>query len=109
MRHRGMPATAGQGDLEPVSRRHRRAMLNSGLTNIQPRPVMHPPYGFYGELIKQTFVTHDFAAAAIFLSRLKNHNNITVKMAVICQIFCRAKQHGRMPVMAAGMHDSIGF
>ena len=90
MRHRGMPATAGQGDLEPVRRRHRRAMLNSRLTNIQPRPVMHPPYGFDGKLIKQTFVTHDFTAAAIFLSWLKNHNYITIKMAVFCQIFCRA-------------------
>ena len=57
-----------------------------------------------GEALHHALLDHLAAAAAAFLRRLEDHRDRTLEVARFGEILCRPEQHGRMAVMAAGMH-----
>ncbi|KMO22136.1 hypothetical protein QR78_07570 [Methylobacterium indicum] len=56
--------------------------------------------------LEQAIFQHGARAAATFLGGLKYKLNCAVELRMLRQIASGAKQHGDMPIMAAGVHDA---
>ena len=65
---------------------------------------MHAVHLADAEAIHHAIFDHFPAASAAFFCRLENHHCGAGKVARLGQIACRAQQHGRVAVMAAGVH-----
>ena len=100
----GMGAGAGQRDLEYIERCHDRAGADREFTRRYARHVVHAVDRFHREFVEQAFLDHHAAAAFVFLRRLEDEMYRAGEVLRFRQVFRRAQQHGRMPVMAAGMH-----
>ncbi len=59
--------------------------------------------------LHHAFFHHDAPAPIIFLGRLKNQRNASCKTPCFTHVFCSAQQHGRMPIMTTGMHQTVPF
>ena len=78
-------------------------------TGFQPWPIMHAPDRLHREFGEQPVIDHGPGACITTLfSRLENTVNRAIEVTMPCQIFRCTKQHGRMTIMATGMH-SIGM
>ena len=67
---------------------------------------MHAVDSLHGKLIEQSFLDHDPGAAFVLLGWLKNQVDGAGKVRVFRQVPGRAEQHGRVPVVTAGVHYS---
>ena len=106
MRLRGVGALAGDGDLDIGHRRHDRAIAPGEGAGRHLRPVVHPEHHLHLAALEQAFPDHDVAAREVLLRRLEDDVDRAVEIAGLGQVLCRAKQHGGVAVMAAGMHDA---
>ncbi len=104
--HRGMAADPGHGDLEDIERRHHGALHDAELAGRHARPVVHAVDRLDRKFVEQALLDHDAAAALVLLGRLEDEMHRAVEIARLGQIASRAEQHGRMAVMAAGMHPA---
>ena len=59
---------------------------------------------FHREQIEQPILDHLAGTAAAFLRGLKDQIDGTVEIAMPGQVFGGGEQHGRVAIMAAGMH-----
>ena len=109
MRHGGVGALAPDHDLEGVEGGHHRPRPESEGAGGQSRPVVHAVDGLHGELLEQAVLHHDPAAAFVFLGRLEDEVNGALELAGLGQVAGGAKQHGRVAVVAAGVHFSWGL
>ena len=65
---------------------------------------MHAVNRVRREALEQAILHHGASAALVLLRRLEDEINRAVEIARLGEVFRRAQQHGRVPVMAAGMH-----
>ena len=109
VRQRRVAALAVDGDVEFVARRHHRPAGDGQLAHVHARPVVHAEHGFHGELLEQAFLDHLARAAAAFLGRLEDQVHRAVEVAVLRKMQRRGQQHGRVAVVAAGVHLALVF
>ena len=91
-------------DGELGGRRHDRAGLDREFAERQARHVVHAEHPVDAEPFHHAVLDHLVAAAAAFFRGLEDDRDGTGEIARLGQIFRCAEQHGRVPVMAAGMH-----
>ncbi len=65
---------------------------------------MHAEHGLDRELVEQPLLHHDASAALVLLGGLEDEMHDAVEIARLGEIFGGAEQHGRVAVMAAGVH-----
>ena len=68
------------------------------------RLVVDRKHRVAGELLEQAVLDHRLAAAAALLGRLEDEVHRTLEVAALAQHLGGAQQHGRVAVVAAGMH-----
>ncbi|MNS96670.1 hypothetical protein D3C72_1309820 [compost metagenome] len=61
------------------------------------------------ETLHQAVLDHGKRAGTSFFRRLEDDGDGAGEVAGLGEIFGRAKQHGRVAIMAAGMHGARGF
>ena len=109
MRHGAMRAFPSDIHFKIRDRRHHRAFAPQESAFRRAWPIMHAENAFHRETCEQPFLHHQFAARQVFFRRLENHINGAIEIAGLSQILRSAKQHGGMPIMAAGMHFPRNF
>ncbi len=68
---------------------------------------MHAEYRVDREVLEQPVVEHHLGTACRLLGRLKNEMNRAAELAVLSEMPCRAEQHRRVSVVAAGVHHAF--
>ena len=109
MRLGRMAALAGDDDLELIRRRHHRAGANGELAQGDAGHIVHAVNLIDAPAVHHAIGAHLAPPTATLFGGLKDHHGGAVKVARLGQVFGRAHQHGRMPVMATGMHLARGF
>jgi hypothetical protein len=107
VRHRAVPAAPAHRDADFVGRGHDRAGAHRELARRQARPVVQPVDLVHREALEEALLHHDIRAAAAFLGRLENDVRRAVIVAGLGEIAGGAEQHGRMAVVAAGVHAPL--
>ena len=106
VRHRAVPADAGQRDGGVIARRHRRPFPERQLTLRQAGHVVHGEDGIAGIPVEQPVLHHAQGAATALFRRLEDEVQHAVEAAGLREAPRRRQQHRGVPVMAAGMHEA---
>jgi hypothetical protein len=104
MRPRGVSAFTLDLNGEMVGGGHHRARTDGELADRQARIIVHAVNFLDAEALDQPVVDHGERAGAALLGRLENDHRGAGEIAGLGEIFCGAKQHRSMAVMAAGVH-----
>ena len=104
VRSGGMAALAGDLDVDAVARGQQRAGADGELADGDARHVVHAVDLLDAPALHQAVVHHGLAAGAALLGRLEDDDGGAVEVARLAQILGGAQQHGRVPVVAAGVH-----
>ena len=104
LRFGGMAPFARQVNIELIGRGEKWAGADRECARRHPRPIVHPVDLLDAEALHHPVINHFAAATAALFGGLEDDGNCAIKIARLSQIFCGTKQHGRVPVMAAGMH-----
>ena len=104
VRPRGVPAAAGDGDLDHVGGRVHRAGDHRHLAHRQEAVIVGAEHPVAGEAVEQPLLDHYPAAAAALLCGLEDEVHGAVEIARLGEVAGGTEQHRRMPVMAAGVH-----
>ena len=104
MRPCGVPAFALNLNRQMVGGSHHRARTNSELADRQARIIVHAVKFVDAEALDQPVLEHGQRASAALLGRLENDHRGAGEIAGLGEIFCGAKQHRGVAVMAAGVH-----
>ena len=91
-------------DLEAQRGGHDGPHAHCHLAGRQRRPVVQREHGLAGEAFEQAVLHHGLGARAAFLGGLEDQVHRSIEIRLLRQQRGRAQQHGRVPVMAAGMH-----
>jgi hypothetical protein len=75
-------------------------------TDRVARPIVQAIDLLDAEPGHQPVLHHGVAAAAALLGRLEDHHGRAVEVARFGQVLCCSKEHGRMAVMTAGVHQA---
>ena len=101
---RRVRALAFDGDVEFIARRHHRPCHHAQRARFGAWPVVHAVDGIHGKLAEQAVCYHFARAGAAFFGRLEDQVHGAVEMAVLRQVMGGTEQHGRVAVVAAGVH-----
>ena len=104
----GMAATALDADGDLGRGRHDGAGPDGEMPDRQARHVVHAEHLVDGEPLHHAVLHHLVAAAAAFFRRLEDHRHGAGEIAGLGKVFRGAEQHGRVAVMAAGVHLAGG-
>ena len=104
MRHRRVAAAGGNLDLEQRLAGHHRSRARGKRTNVHARHIVHAIDRIDREPLEQPIGDHRRPALAVFLGRLEDKHRPAIELAIPSQMLCSTQEHGRMPVMPAGMH-----
>lgn len=77
------------------------------MASLHTGDLVHSKHRVGVEPNEKPVINHRLRAKAIFRIGLKDENCVTVEVTSLSVIFCRAKQHACMPVMATSMHHYI--
>jgi len=99
-----MAAAPSDGDAEFVGIGADDAGDRRHLANGNGKVVVCPEYLVARKTVEQPLVHHHLAAAAVLLGRLENEMHGAVEVAGFGKVAGGAEQHGRVAVMAAGVH-----
>src|SRR5258708_4526898 len=102
-----MGAAPGARDAEIGAARHHRPGADGELADRKPRPVVHAKDRIAGKALEQPVLDHRIAAAEALFGRLEDEIDGAVEVAGPGEMARGSQQHGRMPVMAAGMQAPI--
>ena len=91
-------------DADLVGGRHHRSRPHGDLAGRQFRPVVQRVDLVRGKALEQAVAHHHAAPAAVLLGRLEDHIGGAVEVARLGQVARGAEQHGRVPVVSAGVH-----
>ena len=105
--HRGMRAVTAYLNIELIGAGHHRAVMDGELAGRQTWPVMHAEHRIDWKLIEQALFDHHPRTAIGFFGRLEDKHHRAIEIRLCRQVLRRAKQHGGMTVVAAGMHAAI--
>ena len=100
----GMATLAVNGDFEFVAGGHHRSGAHRKRAAWVTWPVVHAKHGVHGEQIEQSVLDHGSGPTATLFSRLENQVNRSVEIAVLGQVLGRRQQHGRVSIVATGVH-----
>ena len=106
LRHGAVAARAANVEVEEIGARHGFARFDTDLFRLSIGVVVHPVDFVAGEAPKQVVGQHGAGAAQAFLGRLEDEDCGSGEVLGFRQIPRGAQQHGRMGVMAAGVHDA---
>ena len=73
------------------------------------RPIVHAVDFVDAKPFHHAVFAHFEPTTAAFFGWLKDHRHGSIKIAGFGKIFCSPQQHGRVTIMAAGMHHTGGF
>jgi hypothetical protein len=104
VRQCGMAAAALDSDDELIGRRHDRARARAEGADRHARKIMHAVDLGNAETLHHAVFHHLVAAAAALFGRLEDDRDIAGEIARLGEILCRTEQHGRVAIMAAGVH-----
>jgi hypothetical protein len=100
----GMATLAGDVDEDGIARGQQRARADGELAGGDARHVVHAVDLLDAPAVHQPVVHHGLAAGAALLGRLEDDDGGAVEVARLAEILGGAQQHGRVPVMPAGVH-----
>ena len=104
MRFGRMPALARQRDIKLIRRRHHRPFTNGKMADRNAGHVVHAIDFLNAPAGDQAILHHLFPTPAALFRRLEDNDDRAIEIPRLAQVFRRPQQHGRMPVMAAGVH-----
>ncbi len=104
MRSRSVGAHALDIDGECIRRRHHRSGPDAKGANRHTRIIVHAVDFTDAETIQHSVVEHRLGARTAFFCRLKDHHCSACKVAGVGEVARGAEQHGRVAIMAAGVH-----
>ena len=102
----GMAAAAAKAHDEFIGRGHGRAGTHGEMPDRQAGKIVHSIDEGSREAIEKPVVDHRLATAAALFGRLEDDGDRAGKAPRLGEAPRCAQQHGRMPVMAAGMHEA---
>jgi hypothetical protein len=94
-------------DGDVIARRHGRAIAEHKVPHRHAGHVVHGKHGVAGVVLEQAIVHHADRAATAFFGRLKNQVQRAVKFRRLRDGFGCGQQHGRVTVVATGMHQAL--
>ena len=106
VRHGPMPPRAVHAYRGVITRRHRRPITKHQLPRGCAWHVVHGKDGITRVLFKQTVGHHAHRTAPALFCGLKNQIQGAVKRHLLRDGFGRCQQHGRVAIVAAGMHHT---
>jgi len=106
VRHRRVRALAADRDLEFIAGGERRSGSQCELPHRHPGPVVHAKDRVHREQLEQAIVDHLARATATLLGRLEDQVDGAVEVAMTGQVLGGGQQHGRVAIVAAGMHPA---
>jgi hypothetical protein len=95
-----------QRDGGVVRRGHRRAFAQHEAALLDAGHVVHGEHGVAGKALEQAVFHHAQRAAAAFFGRLEDQVQRAVERTLFGQVARRGQQHGRVAVVAAGVHHA---
>jgi hypothetical protein len=95
---------AGDGDVEEGAAGGSCGGAGDEFAHRQAGAVVHAEDGIAGETLEQPVLQHFQCAADAFLGRLEDEVDGAVEVAGFRQVFGGTQQHGRVAVVAAGVH-----
>ena len=104
MRPGGMAAGADELDRELVGGRHRRSLAHRKTAGGSVGPVVQAEHRLHGKAFEKAVGNHGRRAALPLLGGLEQKHHGAVEIRVFGQMGRRTQQHGRVPVVAAGVH-----
>ena len=104
-----MAALALDDNFKRVRCGKERTGANGESANGPAGPIVHAVDFIDAKPLHHAVFAHFKPAAAAFFGRLKDHRNGSIKIACFGEIFCSSQKHGRVAIMAAGMHHTGGF
>ena len=104
LRQGRVAAAALDGEGEAVGGGHDRAGPDREGADRHAGDVVHPVDRLDPEPLHQAVLDHRLAAAAALLGRLEDHHRGAIEVTRLGEVLGRPEQHGRVPVMAAGVH-----
>ncbi|MNS20533.1 hypothetical protein D3C72_522720 [compost metagenome] len=107
VRHRAMTTHPVQGHRQQVLRSHHRPFTKPQVPGRQPGHVVHAEQRITWESLQQAVGQHRLGTALALLGRLEDQCQRAVELPGRRQVARGAKQHGGMPVMAAGVHAAL--
>jgi hypothetical protein len=107
MRHGGVTAAPGDLDIESIGAGHDRPFGDAKSARRHARPVVQSKYHIHRKALKQPLLDHHPAATFMLFGGLEDEIHRTIEIAQLAQGFGGTQQHGRMPVVATGVHASL--
>src|SRR5690606_7707880 len=107
-RHRSMAACATQRDVEEIGACYAWSREDGDFAQGQVGPVVEVVDLVAREAFEQTLSDHRPRSAQSFLGRLEDEDHRATEIPRLRQIAGRAKQDGRVAVVAASMEDTRG-
>ena len=109
LRARRMAAAPGHANVKEIRTRHRGARFHPDMAGVVIGRIVHPVDFIAGKSVKEAVSDHRAGAAEAFLGGLKDQDDLAGEIPRLRQVARGAKQHGRVPVMAAGVHHAGCF
>ena len=102
-----MTALSRDRDLELIGRGHYGPGTCRKCSFGKPGQIVHAVNSFDTEALEQPVFCHGEPARSTFFGGLEDHHHGAIEIARPGQILGGTKQHGTVPVMAAGVHQSL--
>ena len=90
--------------MELVARGHDRTGTQRHVPGGYAWPIVHPEHGVNRESIEEAILDHLARTPTALLRRLENADHPAREVTVPAQVVRSRQKHGRMPVVAAGVH-----
>jgi hypothetical protein len=107
MRHAGVAGIALDGDRDAPAGRHHRAVVDRDRAGGEARPVVEAEDPAHRKALEQAGRDHRARAAIAFLGGLEDEIDRAAPAGVGREQGGGPEQRGRVPVMAAGVHDAL--
>jgi hypothetical protein len=96
-------------ELDAIGGSEQRPGARREVADRKARRGVHPVHFADAEAVHHAVVDHRLAAGTAFLSGLEDDHGGAVEVARLGEILGCPEQHGRVAVVAAGVHGAGGF
>ena len=102
-----MTAAGGDGQFEQAFTCCHRTSTRGKAACFHARDIVHRKDSISRKPLEQPVIDHGARALSMLFIWLEDKDNPAIEVTLCCQMTGSPQQHGRMPVMAAGMHCPV--